>query len=348
MDYTVKNLLKLSKNRVPDFDGNLLPILHQKSPKRKTLFEFFLNDGLHNLLSDEETWVQTDDLSYFRMKVSAFRNAGYDYVTNQHSGFHFKVNSKTGIQTHSINDNPTITDWDTYEKYKWNEPEDFENPNLFKRMGECLPDGMKLILHLPSGILENTIALCGYDRLCYMLADDPKLAKTIFDDVGSRQFEFIKTGLNYDFVGAAIYNDDWGFNTQIMLRPEQMREYVFPWYKKMIDEAKKYNKPTILHSCGNLSSVINDVINIGFNAKHSYEDNICPVEKWYDLYKDKLTVLGGIDIDYLCRAPIDDVYNRSLAMLNKGTKSYALGTGNSVPHYIEPERYLAMILAVFG
>lgn len=64
---------------------------------------------------------------------------------------------------------------------------------------------------------------------------------------------------------------------------------------------------------------------------------------------DALPSWGGIDMDYVCRADPKDVYNRSLAMLEKtGGKGYALGTGNSIPEYVPYEGYFAMIAAALN
>jgi len=69
----------------------------------------------------------------------------------------------------------------------------------------------------------------------------------------------------------------------------------------------------------------------------------------YDELKGKIAVLGGIDVDYVCRMPLDDIYNRCAAMLKKtNCEGYALGTGNSVPNYLPDENYFAMISAALG
>ena len=45
---------------------------------------------------------------------------------------------------------------------------------------------MKLIPWAPGGVLENVVSLVGFERLCYMVADDPALAGEVFDGVGAR------------------------------------------------------------------------------------------------------------------------------------------------------------------
>jgi len=110
-------------------------------------------------------------------------------------------------------------------------------------------------------------------------------------------------------------------------------------------------KPIILHSCGKLTEVYDDIIDsIGYDGKHSYEDAIEPVEDAYERLHNRIAVLGGIDVDFVCRRGPEEVYQRSRAMLDRtaGRGGYALGTGNSVPEYVPDENYFAMITAALA
>jgi uroporphyrinogen decarboxylase len=40
---------------------------------------------------------------------------------------------------------------------------------------------------------------------------------------------------------------------------------------------------------------------VGIDGKQSYEDAIIPVTEAYRQYADRISILGGIDVDFLCR-----------------------------------------------
>jgi uroporphyrinogen decarboxylase len=146
-------------------------------------------------------------------------------------------------------------------------------------------------------------------------------------------------------VGALIVNDDWGFKTQTMIPPEMLRELVFPWHKKMVEAIHQNKKFAILHSCGNLESVMDDIVTeLRYDAKHSFEDAIVPVEDFWQQWHKKIAVLGGIDVDFLSRSNPETIGNRCRKLLETtGLQSYALGSGNSITGYIPVENYMAMI-----
>jgi len=332
--------------REPCFE-NMIKVLGRERPERPVLYELFLNDTLYGKLAGPEVAGRTDKLARLGMIATAMRNAGYDYAPDSASAFAFPRGEFHSISTLSLNEGATITDKETFRRYPWPDANAFDYSKLSAIKPE-LPRGMKVIVLGPCGVLENAIQLVGFDRLCYMIADEPRLAGDIFDEIGSRLLEYYRSALKYDTVGAVVGNDDWGFKTQTMLSPRDMRRYVFPWHKRIVAAAHEAGRPAILHSCGNLREVMDDVIaDMGYDAKHSYEDTIQPVEEAYEEYGSRIAVMGGIDVDFLCRSTPDEVTRRSLAMLERAEKrgGYALGTGNSVPEFIPEENYFAMTSA---
>ncbi len=329
----------------PDFE-QLRKILRREKPDRPTLFEFFLNGPLYTRLANQPAYQPGSPEEH----VWAFRNAGYDYAMITPSDFHFPGGDHARAETVSLNEGASIKDWQSFERYPWPDPNQADYTNL-ERAAAVLPDGMRIISQGPCGVLENTIGLVGFDDLCFLLADDPELVTSIFDAVGSRLLSFYQNLIQHEAVGAIIGNDDWGFKTQPMLSPEQMRTLVLPWHKRIVTAAHEAGKPAILHSCGNLTSLMDDIIDdLSYDGKHSYEDAIQPVEQAYNLYGSRIAVLGGLDVDFLIRSTPDQVNKRAQAMLERAADKggYALGTGNSVPAYVPDEAYFAMIAAAIN
>jgi uroporphyrinogen decarboxylase len=332
--------------REPNFE-NLLKVLRCEEPDRPTLFEFFLNQRLYKRLAGAQWSEETDLPSWYGNMILAFGRAGYDYATVNGSFFRFPSGEKAAEKTISLNDGVVITDRNSFDVYPWSIP----NPAEYDSLALELPRGMKFIVCGPGGVLENVISLVGYDNLCFLLADDPALVGDIFDAVGSRLVRHYELVAKYGTVGACISNDDWGFKTQTMLSIADMRKYVFPWHKRIVETIHAGGKPAILHSCGNLEPVMEDIIaDMRYDGKHSYEDVICPVEESYRRWGGRIAILGGIDMDFICRSTTDEIEQRSRDMLARsvGKGGYALGTGNSVPEYIDDEKYFAMISVATG
>ncbi|MFZ2657162.1 MAG: uroporphyrinogen decarboxylase family protein [Victivallales bacterium] len=333
--------------REPNFD-NILKVLERKKPSRPTLFEFFLNNPLNERLTGEKLPDVPSSLDSKRLNMHAYHKAGYDYVTIL-TGFGFKRPDIHREKSISLNEGSVISDRKSYEAYAWPNPDESDYSDV-DILSKELPKGMKFIAFGPGGVLENLIALTGYDNLCFMLLDDPGLAQEIVDSIGSRLVRHYEILAQFKSVGAMISNDDWGFKTQPMLSPDDMRKYIIPWHRKIVQTIHNSGRPAILHSCGNLQEIMDDIIDdIGYDAKHSYEDTITPVEEAYEKWGKRIAILGGIDVDFICRHTPDAIRERSRKMLKRAADrgGYALGSGNSIPEYVPQENYLAMISAAF-
>ncbi len=328
----------------PDFE-NLLAVLRCDVPSRPTLFEFFHNDPLYRRLT-KRLGVAADAPGWL-VRLLSFGVLGYDYATLDVPNFAFRCNRDAyGQSTVSLNQGAVISDRKSFDAYEWPDPSAADYAHL-DRAAEHLLDGMKMIIPGPGGVLENVIQLVGYESLCFMLVEDEQLVFDVFEQVGARLVDFYARVSPHPQVGACISNDDWGFNSQTMLSPKDMRRFVFPWHKRIVETIHAFGKPAILHSCGCYDQVIEDVIeDMKFDGRHSYEDNIKPIEQAYDELQGRIAVLGGIDVGFICRHSPEEVYERSRAMLHKGALGgFALGTGNSVPEYLPDEGFMAMVRA---
>ena len=327
------------KTREPDF-SQILKVLKGERPARPVLFELFMNERVYTRFSGRAH--TGDKAASLRRLIDAYAAGGYDYVTTNASEMSFPSGEKHREKSISLNDGVTITDWASFERYPWPDPEKGDFSGL-DDAAACLPDGMKLMVMGPMGVLENVISLMGYDNLCFAIYEEPELVQTLFDTIGSRLLRYYEIAAAHEATGMLMSNDDWGFNAQTFLSPEHMRQYVFPWHRRIVEAGHRHGKPVLLHSCGNLIDVMEDVIDMGFDGKHSYEDKIMPVEDAYRRWHGRIAILGGIDVDFLIRSPIEAVEARCrdiLALTAAG--GYALGSGNSIPEYIPDDKYDAM------
>lgn len=329
-------------SRLPDW-RNIAAVLERKTPNRATLFELMLNDRLIRQVSGIEPGYN-DIRGYIASTIRANDRLGYDYTILLGADFKYPFGPARHEKTISLNDAPAIVDRKSFDNYPWPDPSECDY-SLMDIALDYLPEGMKLMIWSADGLLETVVRLLGYDNLCYLIYDDEQLVSDVFEKVGSGYLEYYKRCVTHPAVMAIISSDDWGFKTQTLLSPDILRKYLFPWQKEYVRLAHQHGKYAVLHSCGYFESILPDIIELGFDARHSYEDNIMPVETAYDLFHNSFAVLGGLDVDFLARSTEDEIRARAIGMLNRAAKEggYALGSGNSIPDYIPDNNYFAMI-----
>lgn len=342
-------MIPATRKYKPDFN-QLVRVFHREIPDRPVLFEYFMNGDIFSMVTGRPFALLTSRTDMAKDIIESFYRLGYDYATipaRYLDSFSFEPEEHERKETVSLNQGAIIDSRSSFNSYPWPDP-DACNYQLLEELEKSVPEGMKLIVSGPGGLLENVIYLIGYEKLCFMIYENEELARDVFNEVGSRLFRFYEIASSYSSVGALIINDDWGFKNQTLFAPETLRQFVFPWQKKTVEAIHRNGKYAVLHSCGNIAAVMDDIIDdMKFDAKHSYEDIIIPVEKAYELWGNRIAVAGGIDMDFLVRHSPEEIKTRAENLLSlTKSKGYALGSGNSIPPYVPAENYLAMISVI--
>ena len=221
----------------------------------------------------------------------------------------------------------------------------------FDLLADSLPRGMKAVGGVGNGVFEVAQDFCGYAQLCLIREDDPGLYAAIFRMVGNLMETIWDRFLRKHAEHFAVlrFGDDLGYKASTMLSPADIREHLLPPYRRVVDLVHARGTPFLLHSCGNIFSVMDDLIEtVGIDAKHSNEDEIAPFSEWVQRYGERIGNFGGIDMGNLCRLPPELVERRVRQIIEQveGKGGIAISSGNSIPDYVPTANYLAMIRAV--
>ncbi len=332
--------------REPDFEQFLKVLWRSGRPDRLPFYEHIASPGfIARRTGTCFDRMGADHPDYWRVYVDFWLGMGYDCVPME-----IALNCPLPQQSAGLSEGSeariVIRTLEDYENYPWPDetaPIDFRH---FGTVAHLLPDGARIVGGVCAGPYEWTSRMMGTMGLAYALADNPELVELVFERIGSLHRSAVRQLASMDAIGALRQGDDLGFKTSTFLSPSLLRHYVFPIYKDMAAAAHAAGKPFILHSCGNLDEVYEDLIEgCKIDAKHSFEDAILPVADFKRRYGHRVTALGGLDVDVICRGTEDQV--RAYARRNIeecfSDGYWALGTGNSLTDYMPVDNYIAVL-----
>jgi uroporphyrinogen decarboxylase len=344
----------------PDADELMDCIARRKTPARVHPIEIFLDseveDAIARRFSLDDGQTIPEPAAGYRRHIAVQRFLGYDYVLAGVRGLGLQLPRKmandgdsgalartTGRAFVEEGRGP-ITDWPSFERYAWPEPAmaDLSQLEWYQRY---LPDDMCILGGLAGHVAEELSFLMGYETLCIALYDQPDLVATLRDkivELHRRNFELL---LQFPRVRAVWGTDDMGFRTGPLLAPGHLREHVLPAHALYASMAHEAGRLYLLHSCGKLDLIMDDIVSsVQADAKHSFEDTIEDVADAMERWGGRIAFLGGMDVDFMCRADEAAVRARVRHTLDRcGTRGYCLGTGNSVANYLPIDNYLAML-----
>ena len=211
-------------------------------------------------------------------------------------------------------------------------------------MSKRVPEGMKVMV-IPGGIFEWSTWLMGLTPFCFALVDQPDLVDAIIQRVSKAVYAVVADLMDEPGIGGIFMGDDLGFTSGTMVSPKIIREKFLPQTKRIVDLVHQARKIFVFHSCGNLEKIMDDMIAMGIDAKHSFEDKIMPVEVAHQRWGDQVGIIGGVDMHLLTVGTEAEIRKRTREILDVcGPKGrYVLGTGNSAANYVPLKNYLAML-----
>jgi len=344
----------------PDWEGLARCIRREGTPARAHFIELFLDREVQDAICRRYGVLDgldpRDEFFEEKRYLAVQRFLGYDYVRVGLGGMEMPLKRccaddtaalpRQGGRSYMEEHRGPITSWEEFEAYPWPDPEQASTRAL-EWYEENLPEDMCIIGS--SGFAhfcEYLTWLMGYETLCFSLYDQPDLVAAISERLMLMYRVAIRRILEFDRVKMIWGSDDMGFKTGTLIGPEDMREFVLPGHRLMAEMSHQAGRPYLLHSCGNLSAIMEDLIeDVRIDAKHSFEDVFETVIQAKERYGDRIALLGGIDVDFLCRADERAVRRRVRETLEACLPGggYVLGTGNSVANYIPLDNYLAML-----
>jgi len=340
-------------NFQPDYN-NILKVLYNKRPDYLPLYEHhidvpFIAKAL-NLELDIDNCKSAKDLEAYFSTVSNF------WKDNTYDAMDFEAAICEIFPGHGAiygGVQGPIQNREDFEKYPWESlPQLYwerYTPQL-DALTKVMPKGMKAYGGCGYGIFEASQDLVGFENLCVLQYIDPELFTDLFVKIGDL-YETLWKEMDRRYSDTFVFyrmGDDLGYKSSTMLEPDTIRTHILPQQKRIVDLAHASGKKFLLHSCGCIFDIMDDILKMGIDAKHSNEDQIAPYDTWIDKYGKKIGLFGGIDVNYLSMNTPDEVYQKVLTdgtRFRSMTGGYALGSGNSIPDYVPVENFYAMVEA---
>ena len=354
------NTALLSVPVSPSWEGFLRCLRREGTPDRVYFIELLIDEEIRiavaqrfHLMED----VSPDDPFYaLKREVRVQRFLGYDYVRCGLDDIGIQIDrlavhdtadlERSGGRQYVNEHRGPIATWAEFEAYPWPDPEKWTTHKL-AWLQEHLPEDMCII---GSGgfahFAEYLSWLMGFETLCYALFEQRDLVAAISRRLIDLYEAAVQRLLAFDRVRVIWGSDDMGFRSGTLISPRDLRQFVLPGHRAMARAAHAAGRPYLLHCCGKIDAIMDDLLDdVAIDGLHSFEDTIRTVEQTKRTYGQRIAVLGGIDVDFLCRAEESDLRRRVRRTLEQcqAGGGYCLGTGNSVANYVPLDNYLIML-----
>ena len=239
--------------------------------------------------------------------------------------------------------------YEEYEAFSPLDPDDQRREKIFKIMKKIEEDFLGKIYIIPAiwGIFECSWQSFGFVNFSKLLTRSKAIRKVI-DDRGKFALELAKRFIDWGETGSFMIYDDFGYKSGLLAPPKIYQEYVFPWFKRICDYSHKRGVKVILHSCGDIYQLFDDIIHVGIDAIHPLEPTTANVE--YNIFqlnqkfKDKICFIGNISPQDLATKDPEFINNYTKKLIKELAPGggFILSSGHSINPAVKLENFLAI------
>ena len=198
-------------------------------------------------------------------------------------------------------------------------------------------------------LFERLWMLRGFDNMLM----DPYIEEEDFYPLKERVMEvnlaMIDKWLELD-VDAIAFSDDWGTQRGLLINPDDWRRMYKNDYKRMFDKVRSAGKHVMMHLCGNIISILPDLIELGLNVLNPVQPQAMDLEVLSREFRGKVCFNGGIDVQGVMitgtPAEVKAAVHRTIKLLSTPDGGYICAPSHSIMPETPLDNVIALLEAI--
>ncbi len=200
------------------------------------------------------------------------------------------------------------------------------------------------VFQIGFSLYERAWTLRGMENLMMDFHLHPDFAHELFRTIADYNIAQTREALKYD-IDAVYFGDDWGMQRGIQMGPDVWREFIKPELARMYGVVKDAGKAVIIHSCGDVDELFDDLIELGLDCFNPFQPEVMDVAALMAQYHGRLAFHGGMSTQKtLPYGTVADVEAETRRLLELGSAGgYIFAPAHDVEGDVPLENMLAFI-----
>lgn len=187
--------------------------------------------------------------------------------------------------------------------FDWPDPEKHISAEQGRLLAQQAPADAATLGVIWSAHFQDTCAAFGMENALMTMLTCPEMYRAVDDRIVD--FYLRANEIFYEatrgHLDAILIGNDMGSQKNLMISPEQVREFVLPGSRRLISQAKDFGLKVIYHSCGSIEPVIDDLIDCGVDVIHPIQALAAGMQPQHlhDRFGSRVSFCGGVDAQVL-------------------------------------------------
>jgi uroporphyrinogen decarboxylase len=149
------------------------------------------------------------------------------------------------------------------------------------------------VFQIGFSLYERAWTLRGMANLMLDFYDHPDFVHELLGTIADYNIAQTREALKYD-IDAVYFGDDWGQQRGLQMGPRTWREFILPQLRRMYDAVRAAGKFVMIHSCGDVDEVFDDLVHAGLNCFNPFQPEVMNVYSLLPAYRGRLAFHGGL------------------------------------------------------
>jgi uroporphyrinogen decarboxylase len=205
------------------------------------------------------------------------------------------------------------------------------------------------VFQIGFSLYERAWTMRGMTNLMMDFYDHPAFVRELLSAIADYNLAQAEKALEYD-IDAIYLGDDWGMQRGLQMGPKIWHEFIYPVLRRMYTFVRDRNRYVMIHSCGDVDELFDDLIDIGLNCFNPFQPEVMDVATLMQQYRGRLAFHGGLSTQRtLPYGTAQDVRNETRMLLELGREGgYIFAPAHDVEGDVPLENMLAFIEEVQG
>ncbi len=151
----------------------------------------------------------------------------------------------------------------------------------------------RFLMAYGQNLFERSWSICGFENYLSYIAGEEDFVEELASKLADYSCEATSRlkGLGVDGIR---FGDDLGFQTSLMIQPDVWRRIFKKHYKRIYQAARDAGLVVMIHSCGNITEILPDMIELGVQVFHALQPESMDVRHCKREFGKDLAFWGGL------------------------------------------------------